>query len=81
MSRRTLVVTLSSPDKSKSVDLDAFGAWIAEEIGRREGEGWHLVSTSVVNLRQGGTAANVVFQSGGQYATHLGAVIVYQREA
>lgn len=76
---RTLVVTLTSSDDASFVDLNAFAGDIADDIGRHEGAGWRLVSSSVVTLRQSGTAGNVLFQSGGQYATMLGALIVYQR--
>lgn len=78
--RRTLVLTLKSADRAKAVDLDQFGRGIAEAIARREGEGWRLVSSSVLTLRQLGTTGNVLLQSGGQFATQLGAVIVFQRD-
>ena len=76
---RTLVVTLTSGDNARFVDIAEFGRMIADNIARHEATGWRLVSSSVVALRQQGTTANVLFQSGGQFATMLGAVIVYQQ--
>jgi hypothetical protein len=78
--RRTLVVSLKSADRSKMVDLDQFGRDVLEVIARKEGEGWRLVSSNVLTLRQTGTVGNVLLQSGGQFATQLGAVIVFQSE-
>lgn len=76
--RRTLVVTLKSADRSKTVDLDAFGRQIAEAIGRRERDGWRLVSSEVVTLRRTGTFATLF--TGGYFVTQLGAIIVFQRD-
>lgn len=76
--RRTLVVTLKSADRSKTVDLEAFGRQIADAIGRRERDGWRLVSSEVVTLRRTGTIATLF--TGGEFVTQLGAIIIFQRD-
>lgn len=75
---RSLVVTLRSADRSKTVDLDAFGRQIAASIGRRERDGRRLVSSEVVTLRRTGTIATLF--TGGEFVTQLGAIIIFQRD-
>ncbi|MFN8138127.1 MAG: hypothetical protein U0R79_11280 [Propionicimonas sp.] len=79
--QRTLVVSFASDDTGEMVDLDAFARQVGDSIVQRTADGWRLISSSVVTLRQVGTMGNMMFQSGGQYATQLGAVIVFQRDA
>jgi hypothetical protein len=76
--RRTLVVTLRSADRSKTVDLESFGRQVAEAIGRRERDGWRLVSSDVITLRKTGTFATLF--TGGEFVTQLGAILVFQRD-
>jgi hypothetical protein len=75
-----VIVTYESPDSGGGSDT----AWFMQEIvapdaARRSEQGWEIVSTSVFAVRQTGTAGNILFQSGGQYATQLNAVVLYRR--
>jgi hypothetical protein len=73
-------VTYYSQDSGGEVDADAFVAGLATDADRRKLDGWRLLSSSVFALRQTGTAGNILFQSGGQMATMLTAVVVYVRD-
>jgi hypothetical protein len=73
-------VTYYSEDSGGEVDTEAFVAAIAEDADRRKLNGWRLLSSSLFPLRQVGTAGNMLFQSGGQMATMLTAVVVYVRD-
>ncbi len=73
-------VTYNSIDTGYDVDTDAFVATIAADADQRKLNGWRLLSSSVFPSRQTGTAGNVLFQSGGQRATMLTAVVVYVRD-
>jgi hypothetical protein len=73
-------VTYYSSDTGGEVDTEAFVAGIAADADERKLNGWRLLSSSVFPLRQTGTAANMLFQSGGQRATMLTAVVVYVRD-
>ena len=73
-------VTYYSQDSGGEVDTEGFVAGIAADADQRKLNGWRLLSSSVFPLRQTGTAGNVLFQSGGQMATMLTAVVVYVRD-
>lgn len=73
-------VTYASGDSGDGVDTASFvGRTVARDAAARAQDGWDIVSTSVFAVRQTGTAGNMLFQSGGQYATQLNAVVVYRR--
>jgi hypothetical protein len=75
-----LFVTYVSEDSSGGVPAEWFvQEVVARDAGRRAADGWDIVSASVLPVRQVGTAGNVFFQSGGQYATQLAAVVLYRR--
>jgi hypothetical protein len=73
-------VTYTSSDSGGEVDTDGFVERIAADADRRKLDGWRLLSSSIFPSRQTGTAGNVLFQSGGQRATMLTAVVVYVRD-
>jgi hypothetical protein len=73
-----LVVYVSS-DTGGPLDGDELFRSFAEDATRLDGEGWRVVSTSVLPLRQRGTAGNMFFQSGGQYATKAALSVVFGR--
>ena len=73
------MVTYYSDDVGSMANLEAFAARLAGVAVTEAARGWQVVSSSVFPLRQTGTAGNVFFQSGGQYATQLAAVVVYGR--
>lgn len=77
---RTLIVPVYSDDDGDLVDLARFAERISEDINERARVGWRLHSQSVTALRQTGTPAGVVFSSGGQVVTQLGAILVYLRD-
>ena len=74
------LISYYSDDSGGQVDLELFAARLAKAAETEAARGWHVVSSSVFPLRQTGTAGNVFFQSGGQYATQLAAVVVYGTE-
>lgn len=78
--QRTLIVPVYSDDDGNLVDLGRFAAQISQDINQRALEGWRLHSQSVTALRQAGTPAGVIFDSGGQVVTQLGAILVYERD-
>ena len=73
------VVVYVSGDDGSPVDFDELLRAFAEDAARLEAEGWRVVSTTVLPLRQTGTAGNILFQSGGQYATKAALSVVYGR--
>ena len=74
------MVTYYSDDSGGAVNLDLFAARVAKAAEVEAAAGWRVVSANVFPLRQTGTAGNVFFQSGGQFATQLAALVVYGRE-
>ena len=73
------VVVYVSGDDGSPVDFDELLRAFAEDAASLEAEGWRVVSTTVLPLRQTGTAGNILFQSGGQYATKAALSVVYGR--
>jgi hypothetical protein len=74
-----LIVVYVSDDTGGMIDVDAAWASIARDAADRAAQGWRIVSTAGVPMRQMGTAANILFQSGGQFATQASIAIVYAR--
>jgi hypothetical protein len=73
-------VTYVSDDNGGGAPVEWFvQKVVAPDAERRAADGWEIVSASVLPIRQVGTAGNVFFQSGGQYATQLSAVVLYRR--
>ena len=68
-----------SDDTGGPVEWDDLMAAFGAEAARLEIDGWRIVATSVLPLRQTGTAGNILFQSGGQYATKAALSVVYAR--
>ena len=75
-----LIVAFVNRDEGAAIDVEAILTFIAQDAAKREAEGWRLVSIGGMPMRQMGTAGNIVFQSGGQYATQAAVVAVYARE-
>ena len=75
------VVVYWSVDTGGEVPFSDFARDMAADAARRATDGWRLVSESTFPIRQMGTAGNVFFQSGGQFATQLAAIVVYARDA
>jgi hypothetical protein len=78
--QRTLIVPMYSDDDGDLVDLGRFAERISQDINERARDGWRLHSQSITALRQAGTTAGVIFDSGGQVVTQLGAILVYERD-
>ena len=74
-----LIVAFVNRDESSAIDLQALLAEVGRDAAERERDGLRLVSVGGVPMRQTGTAGNVLFQSGGQYATQVAVVAVYFR--
>ena len=75
------IVAYVSEDDGGAVDLDALFGFVAEDAGVREADGWQIVSTNSMPVRQVGTTGNMFFQSGGQYATQIAIGVVYARRS
>ena len=72
-----LIVLFVNQDTAQMVDPSAFAQALADDAKARRPNGWRLVSVTSLPMRQTGTAGNVFFQSGGQYATQEGMLAVY----
>ena len=64
-----LIVAFVNRDDSAQIDVQALLAEVGRDAAERERDGLRLVSVGGLPMRQTGTAGNVLFQSGGQYAT------------
>jgi hypothetical protein len=74
-----LVVVYQSVDTGGEVPFLDFARDLAADVARHAADGWRLVSESTFPIRQVGTPGNVFFQSGGQFATQLAAIVVYAK--
>jgi len=75
-----LIVAFVNRDDSSQIDLEALLAEVGRDAAERERDGLRLISSGGLPMRQTGTAGNVFFQSGGQYAPQVGVVVVYARD-
>ena len=73
------VVLYISDDRGAGLDAGSIFEFIAGDAATAEAQGWRIVSTAVMPLRQMGTAGNIFFQSGGQFATQAAVAVVYAR--
>lgn len=74
-----LIVVYVNRDGGGAVDIGALFNEVGRDAARLRGEGWRLVSVGSTPVRQMGTAGNIFFQSGGQYATQIAVSAVYSR--
>jgi hypothetical protein len=72
-------VVYVSDDAGVGLDPEAIFEFIAVDAASEEEQGWRVVSMTVMPMRQMGTAGNIVFQSGGQYATQAAVAVIYAR--
>lgn len=77
-SKQRIVVYVTEDDGSSINAIQVFSD-IARDAAALEADGWAIVSTASMPLRQTGTAGNILFQSGGQYATQAGIAVIYAR--
>jgi hypothetical protein len=75
-----LIVAFVNRDETSQIDVEAILEYVATDAAAKAREGWHLVSVGGLPMRQMGTAGNIMFQSGGQYATQVAVVAVYARD-
>ena len=75
-----LIVAFVNRDESSQIDVQAMLAEVGRDAAERERDGLRLVSVGGLPMRQTGTAGNVLFQSGGQFATQVAVVAVYARD-
>jgi hypothetical protein len=71
------VVLYVSDDAGVALDPDTLFAEVAADAAEFAGRGWRIVSIATMPIRQMGTAGNIFFQSGGQFATKAAIVVVY----
>jgi hypothetical protein len=74
-----LIVVYETDDTSSMIEPTSIWARVATDAERRAAEGWRILSTAVTPMRQMGTAGNILFQSGGQFATQVAVTVVYAR--
>jgi hypothetical protein len=75
-----LIVAFVNRDESSQIDVQAMLAEVGRDAAERERDGLRLISVGGLPMRQTGTAGNVLFQSGGQFATQVAVVAVYARD-
>lgn len=74
-----VIVVYVTDDTGEMIDSDGIWRQIAADSCERAAQGLRIVSTTGLPLRQMGTAGNVFFQSGGQFATLATITVVYAR--
>jgi hypothetical protein len=75
------VVLYVSDDRGAPLEPDALFGEVAADAAALAGRGWRIVSMATMPIRQMGTAGNIFFQSGGQFATKAAIVVVYAQTA
>ena len=75
------MVLYVSDDVGEPLQPDPLFAEVAAHAAELADRGWRIVSIATMPIRQMGTAGNILFQSGGQYATKAAIVVVYGRAA
>ena len=75
------VVLYVSDDAGVGLEPDVLVGEIAADAAELASRGWRIVSVATMPLRQMGTAGNILFDSGGQYATKAAIIVVYGRGA
>ncbi len=74
-----LIVLYANRDTGAAIDVGELMREVGEDAARLRVDGWRLVSVGSLPMRESGTAGNVLFQSGGGYATQLTVTAVYSR--
>jgi hypothetical protein len=74
-----MIVLYVNQDTAEQVEPGSLAHQLAQDAARLRAEGWELGSVASMPLRQMGTAGNVVFQSGGQFATQVALIALYKR--
>lgn len=74
-------VIFVSDDRGYAVDPDDLFVVAAADAAAEAERGWRIASATVMPMRQTGTAGNVFFQSGGQYATQAALAVVYVKDS
>jgi hypothetical protein len=74
-----LIVLYVNEDKSAAIDPAGLINEVGRDAARLQADGWKLASLGGLPMRQMGTAGNIMFQSGGQYATQVAVVALYTR--
>lgn len=74
-----LIVVYVNRDSGTGVEIGELFGEVARDAARLRADGWRLVSIGSAPVRQMGTAGNIFFQSGGQYATQMALSALYNR--
>ncbi len=75
-----VITVFVTDDRSAQLDADEIFMAIAADAAERDQQGWRAVSMTALPLRQTGTTGNVLFQSGGQFATMAAVAVLYARD-
>ena len=75
-----VITVFVTDDRTAQLDPDATFMAIAADAAERDQQGWRCVSMTALPLRQTGTTGNVLFQSGGQFATMAAVAVLYARD-
>jgi hypothetical protein len=73
------IVLLVTEDYGGPLDPGEIFQAVADEARDRATSGWRIVSISTMPVRQMGTAGNIFFQSGGQFASKAAVAVVFGR--
>lgn len=73
------IVVYVTDDTGGGLDPAGIFEVIGADATALDADGWRIVSTTAMPLRQMGTAGNIFFQSGGQFATQAAIAVVYAR--
>lgn len=73
------IVVYVAEDTSTMVDPVSIWGEVSEDAKIRADKGWRMLSIAVMPMRQMGTAGNILFQSGGQFATQVAVTVLYGR--
>ena len=75
-----VITVFVTGDSGSQLDADEIFMAVAADAAERDQQGWRAVSMTAIPLRQTGTAGNVLFQSGGQFATLAAVAVLYARD-
>jgi hypothetical protein len=74
-----VIVLFVTEDYGEPLDPGEIFQAVADEARNRSTAGWRIVSVSTMPVRQMGTAGNIFFQSGGQFASKAAVAVVFGR--
>lgn len=74
-----LLVLYLAENTGMPIDPASLYGRVADDAAIRSSNGWRIASTDTMPLWQMGTTGNILFQSGGGFATQAAIAVVYAR--